>query len=128
MLEDRSDLLENKKAEIVSIIEKTSFSLQKGDINPKDIMQSLLESGGLLITSPQQEPPMLHMLVIDSLSNYNRGESIKPGNIKLNIRHLIESLPDLIAATVEVATDIPILKVCAALNIWKMLKISQLLR
>ncbi len=122
MLEDRSDLLENKKAEIVSIIEKTSFSLQKGDINPKDIMQSLLESGGLLITSPQQEPPMLHMLVIDSLSNYNRGESIKPGNIKLNIRHLIESLPDLIAATVEVATDIPILKVCAALNIWKMLK------
>lgn len=122
MLEDRSDLLENKKAEIASIIEKTSFSLQKEDINPKDIMQSLLESGGLLITSPQQEPPMLHMLVIDSLSNYNRGESIKPGNIKLNIRHLIESLPDLIAATVEVATDIPILKVCAALNIWKMLK------
>ena len=65
---------------------------------------------------------MRRMLVIDSLHNYNKGESIKPGNIKLNIRHLIEFLPDLTAATVGIAMDIPILKVCAALNIWKMLR------
>lgn len=65
---------------------------------------------------------MLHMLMVDSLNNYNKGESIKPGNIKLNIRHLIEFLPDLTAATVEIVMDIPILKVCAALNIWKMLR------
>ncbi len=64
--------------------------------------RSFLESGGLLITPPQQEPPMMHMLVMDSLSNYNKGESIKPGNIKLNIRHLIELLPDITAATVEI--------------------------
>lgn len=122
MLENRNDLLENKKAEIASIIEKTSISLREEDISSKDIMQSFLESGGLLITPPQQEPPMLHMLIIDSLSNYNKGESIKPGNIKLNIRHLIESLPGLTEATVGIAMDIPILKVCAALNIWKMLR------
>lgn len=123
MLENRNDLLEIKKAEIVSIIEKTNISLREEEkISSRDIMQSLLKSGGLLITPPQQDPPMMHMLIIDSLSNYNKGESIKPGNVKLNIRHLIESLPDLTAATVEIAMDIPILKVCAALNIWKMLR------
>ena len=111
MLKDRNDLLENKKAEIISIIEKTSISLGEEDISSKDIMQSFLNSGGLLMTPPQQEPPMLQMMTMDSLSN-----------IKLNIRHLIRSLPDLTAAAVEIATDIPILKVCAALNIWKMLR------
>lgn len=122
MLENRNDLLEIKKAEMVSVIERTSISLREENISSQDIMQSFLKSGVLLITPPQQEPPMMHMMIIDSLSNYNKGESIKPGNVKLNIRHLIESLPDLTAATVEIATDIPILKVCAALNIWKMLR------
>ena len=50
------------------------------------------------------------------LSSYNKGESIKPGNVKLNIRRLIESLPDLTEAVVGIAMDITILKVCAALN------------
>lgn len=122
MLENRNDLLEIKKAEMVSVIERTSISLREENISSKDIMQSFLKSGVLLITPPKQEPPMMHMMIIDSLSNYNKGESIKPGNVKLNIRHLIESLPDLTAAAVEIATDIPILKVCAALNIWKMLR------
>lgn len=122
MLENRNDLLKNKKAEITSIIERTSILLCEEHISSKDIMQSFLESGGLLITPPQQEPPMMHMLVMDSLSNYNKGQSIKPGNIKLNIRHLIELLPDIAAATVGMAMDIPILKICAALNIWKMLR------
>ena len=122
MLENRNDLLEIKQAEILSIIERTSISLWEEDISSKDILQSFLKSGGLVITPPQQEPPMMHMLVVDSLHNYNKGESIKPGNIKLNIRHLIESLPDLTEAAVEIAMDIPILKVCAALNIWKMLR------
>ena len=122
MLENRNDLLEIKQAEILSIIERTSISLRDEDISSKDILQSFLKSGGLVITPPQEEPPMMRMVVVDSLNNYNKGKSIKPGNIKLNIHHLIEFLPDLTAATVEIAMDIPILKVCAALNIWKMLR------
>lgn len=122
MLENRNDLLEIKQAEILSLIERTSISLREEDISAKDILQSFLKSGGLVITPPQQEPPVMYMLVVDSLNNYNKGESIKPGNIKLNIRHLMEFLPDLTAATVGIAMDIPILKVCAALNIWKMLR------
>lgn len=122
MLENRNDLLEIKQAEILSIIERTSISLWEEDISSKDILQSFFKNGGLVITPPQQEPPMMRMLVVDSLNNYNKGESIKPGNIKLNICHLIESLPDLTEAAVGIAMDIPILKVCAALNIWKMLR------
>ncbi len=122
MLENRNDLLEIKQAEILSIIERTSISLWEEDISSKDILQSFFKSGGLVITPPQQEPPMMRMLVVDSLNNYNKGESIKPGNIKLNMCHLIESLPDLTEAAVGIAMDIPILKVCAALNIWKMLR------
>ncbi len=122
MLESRNDLLENKKTEIVSIIEITNNLLGEKDVSSENIMQYFLGSGGLLITPPQQEPVLMHMLTMDSLKNYNKGESIKPGNIKLNIRRLIEHLPDITAATVEIATDIPILKVCAALNIWKMLR------
>lgn len=123
MLENRNDLLENKKNEIASIIEKTTYDLLgENDINSLDIIRYFIESGGLLITAPQQEPILMHMLTVDSLQNFNKGESIKPGNIKLNIRRLIEHLPDITVATVEIATDIPILKVCAALNIWKMLR------
>lgn len=122
MLENRNDLLENKKEELTAIIERTGIPLGEEDICAKDIMQSFLESGGLIITPPQQEPPMICMVTIDSLSNFKKGESIKPGNIKLNIRNLVKALPDLTAAVVEIAVDIPILKVCAALNIWKMLR------
>lgn len=123
MLENRNDLLENKKTEIASIIERTTYDLLgENDINSQDIIRYFAESGGLLITAPQQEPILMHMLTVDSLRNFNKGESIKPGNIKLNIRRLIEHLPDITVATVEIATDIPILKVCAALNIWKMLR------
>ena len=46
VLENRNDLLEIKKTEIVSIIEKTNISLRE-EISSKDIMQSLLKSGGL---------------------------------------------------------------------------------
>ena len=123
MLENRNDLLENKKTELTSIIERTIHDLlSANDMNSQDIMRYLGESGCLLITAPQQEPFLMHMLTVDSLRDFNKGESIKPGNIRLNIRRLIAHLPDITAATVEIAMDIPILKVCAALNIWKMLR------
>lgn len=122
MLENRDDLLENKKAEICSIIEKTSILLCKENINSTDIMKGFLENGGLLITPPQQEPPTMHLIIMNSSSSYDNVQSIKPGNIKFNIRRVIEFLPDITASAVGIAMDIPILKICAALNIWKMLR------
>lgn len=57
------------------------------------------------------------------LSAHNkRGTSIKPGNIKINMKKLIDTLPESVEAGVALAMDIPILKVCAALHIWKMIR------
>ena len=64
----------------------------------------------------------MHMLVMSSLSDYKRGTSIKPGNIKINMKKLIDTLPESVEAGVALAMDIPILKVCAALHIWKMIR------
>lgn len=83
MLENRDDLLENKKAEICSIIEKTSILLCKENINSTDIMKGFLENGGLLITPPQQEPPTMHLIIMNSSSSYDNVQSIKPGNKNL---------------------------------------------
>lgn len=106
----------------MSIIGKTNIIFHRDDIRPSEIMEEFIESGGLIITAPQEESPMMQMLTIDSLKDFNTGKSIKPGNIKLNIRHLLESMPEITTSIVEIATDIPILKVCAALNIWKIIR------
>ena len=62
-----------------------------------------------------------HMNKDKNSYEYKKGESIKPGNIKLNIRCLIKHLPDIVVSTKDIITDSLILKVCAALNIWKIL-------
>lgn len=121
-MENGNDLLKRKKLEITAIVAKACNVQQCDNQYSDEILKSLFSSGGLVMTSPQQEPPKMHMLTMDSLYDFHKGESIKPGNIKLNIRHLVESLPELTAACVGIALDIPILKVCAALNIWKMLR------
>lgn len=121
-MESRTDLLENKKNDIASIITETCISYCGNDQHSSEIMQNLLESKGLLITPPQEEPPTMYMITMNSLRNFNKGQSIKPGNIKLNIRLLIDSLPGITAAGVGIVLNIPILKICAALNIWKMLR------
>lgn len=120
-MENRIDLLNKKIDEFILIIETTKISLQEEETDSQNIMDSFLENGEICITPPQQTLPIMRMLTIDSINNY-KGESVKPGNIKLNIRHVIEHLSDIIENTFELATDIPILKVCAVLNICKMLK------
>ena len=109
MLSANYDLLKEKKGEIISVIEQTNISLEKEQIDSEEILQSLQNSDVLLLTAPQQEIPMMELLTtpqqempvmqfltINSLNNYNKGTSIKPGNIILNIRNLIISLPELI--------------------------------
>ena len=96
MLKERYDLLEEKRREIISVIIRTNISLEKKQIDSEEILQSLQNSDVLLLTAPQQEMPMMEFLTVNSLNNYNKGTSIKPGNIILNIRKLIISLPELI--------------------------------
>lgn len=65
---------------------------------------------------------MMGLLIMDSLENYHKGRSIKPGNIKINIKHLIDTLPEFVTSAVSVISDIDVLKICAAITIWKRLR------
>ena len=119
----RDDLLEKKRDELNSIIMDTFDSIYIGDaLYSTKLINDFYESGFINITAPQVEPQIIHMLRMDSLRNYKRGESVKLGNILLNFKKLMSSLPEIITATVSIAYDIPILKVIAALSIWKALK------
>ena len=120
----RTDLQENIqekiKSEISQYMHETSF---KGtDINDSLIYNQFLNSGFLQITPPEEDPPMMQFITMDSLKNYKQGKSIKPGNIRLNIRNLIESIPSAVEMAVGIAIDLPVLKICAALNLWKTIK------
>lgn len=123
MLKERYDLLEEKRREIISVIILTNISLEKKQIDSEEILQSLQNSDVLLLTAPQQEMPMMEFFTVNSLNNYNKGTSIKPGNIILNIRKLIISLPELITNISDFfSKDSPVYKVYVVLNILKKIK------
>lgn len=121
-LQPRNDLMKNMKNSLISDAKKCCDKISCNTLSTIDIEQSLLQSNCLCISAPMEEPPMLQMITISSLQSLKSGQSIKPGNIKLNIKNLIDSLPDIISFSVSMAIDIPILKVCAALSLWKMIR------
>ena len=116
-MEIRYDLQNNKETELIKIIDTVT--------NESSLDSSLLfenfKKNCINITPPEEEPPMMQFLTIDSLKNYKSGQSIKPGNIKLNIKKLINTLPAIVETSVGILYDIPILQVCAALTLWKTL-------
>lgn len=116
-MEIRYDLQNNKETELIKIIDTVT--------NESSLDSSLLfenfKKNCISITPPEEEPPMMQFLTIDSLKNYKSGQSIKPGNIKLNIKKLINTLPAIVETSVGILYDIPILQVCAALTLWKTL-------
>ena len=81
-MEIRYDLQNNKETELIKIIDTVT--------NESSLDSSLLfenfKKNCINITPPEEEPPMMQFLTIDSLKNYKSGQSIKPGNIKLNIK------------------------------------------
>lgn len=76
----------------------------------------------IIMTPPEQESPVVHMLVMPSSSDYKRGTSIKSGNIRVSMKKLTDMLPESVGTDVALAMDIPVLKVRAVLHIWKMIK------
>lgn len=86
------------------------------------IYDILVKSGFISISPPLEEPPMMQFLTMDSLRNYKNGRSIKPGNILLNIRKLIESIPEVISIGAGMVCDNHIVTVCGALSLWLKLR------
>lgn len=111
----RTDLQKNVETEIKEKL--IGYKNEFRDYDVSELYQELKETGFIQISAPQEEPPKMMMLTIDSLKNYNQGSSIKPGNIRLNIKKLIDAVPGIIEIVVGVNAEMPILLVCAALNL-----------
>lgn len=123
--------VEAKKAELRKIISDSICDEYRSveHLNPEKIYHDLAKCGYVAIESPvvekYQGPPPAHKIAVDafkSLSELKGGRTIKPGNIILNLQKLIDSLPSMVALSVSMAADMPILKVCSALSLWKELK------
>ena len=114
-MEPRYDLQKNKETELIKLIDTAT---NKSSLNSSLLLEEF-KRNCISITPPEEDPPMMQFITIDSLKNYKSGQSIKAGNIILNIRKLISALPAIVAASVSISYDIPILKVCAALTLWK---------
>ena len=119
---DRFDFQKSAEQCMQQKIENYCKNTNAKDVEHAVIYQELKSSGFIRIVPPKEKPPMMQMLTMDSLRNYQSGSSIKPGNIKLNIKNLICEIPSAIEFAVSIAIDLPILKICAALHLWKSLR------
>lgn len=115
----RYDLQKIFEAKLESKISRYLGKLNKENVDSSSFYQELVDTGFIVITAPQEDPPKMSFITIDCLKNYLSGSSTKPGNIRLNMKTLISSIPDLTVCTFSIAMDNHILKLCAALEIWK---------
>lgn len=118
MLEPRNDLMDSRKASLVKSTTSFIHDVYKDNSADVDaIIKSLYDCGYISISPPMQEPFIMHMMTINSMTH--KGETIKLGNLRCNMKKLIASLPDVTTFAVSMVIDMTILKVCAALNLWR---------
>ena len=102
----RTDLQDNIIHQLKNVIMKSMQDvLINSDNDASLIYTNLVRNGFISISPPLEAPPMMQFLTMDSLRNYRDGRSIKPGNILLNIRKLIETIPEVVT-------------ICGALSLW----------
>ena len=122
-MKQRTDLQNNVTQQLKTTIAETLsnvFSSQNNDVSL--IYNNLVRSRFVSISPPLEEPPMMQLLTMDSLRNYKDGSSIKPGNILLNIRKLIEAIPEVVSIGAGMVSDNHIVTVCGALSLWLKLR------
>lgn len=86
------------------------------------IYNSLVRCGSVSIKPPLEEKPKMQFITMDPLRSYKKGNSMKPGNILLNIRKLMEAIPDMVSVGAGMTYDNLLLTVCAALSLWVKLR------
>jgi hypothetical protein len=123
-MKNRNDLLEEKRNSFLELINPIISDGMSDGYGSSDIFRALQDCDSIRMTPPQEPPVMMSLLTLDSLSKYKGGSSIKPGNIIVNIKALMDSLPEIVASAVGIVMDNPILKVCSLLSIWKTLRNS----
>lgn len=116
------DFKDNAESVLKNNISECLSNLESSEEEYETIYQQFKSCGFLSITAPYRGPLLVAFVKLDSLKNYSRGRSVKPGNIRLNIKALMDTIPDMIIMSVSIAVDIPVLQVCAALNLWKTIR------
>ena len=123
-MQRRDDLQDKAVQQLqLAINEKLSEFLADEDINTSLIYNNLVKYGFVSITPPLEEPVIMHCLTFDSLKNYS---SIKPGNILLNIKNLIEAIPEITSIGAGMVCDNPLIIVCGAFSLWLKVDSGQL--
>ena len=122
-MQRRDDLQDKAVQQLqLAINEKLSEFLADEDINTSLIYNNLVKYGFVSITPPLEEPVIMHCLTFDSLKNYRDGNSIKPGNILLNIKNLIEAIPEMTSIGAGMVCENPLIIVCGAFSLWLKLR------
>ena len=126
IIED-SQKIEAKTVELVKSINKsiTKNSIDKDYTVSTQIFYDFIKCGFIELQAPLIEKndwPRVQLVTFDkikSFSDLEGGRTIKPGNVILNLKKLIDSLPNIVALSASMAIDTPLLKVCSALCLWK---------
>ena len=114
----RIDLQNNVTQQLQSVIAEKLSNIFTGEYtSASTVFDNLVENGFISISPPLEKPPVMQFLTMDSLRNYTDGKSIKPGNILLNMRKLIESLPEVVTIRAGMVCDNNIVTICGALSL-----------
>lgn len=119
----RTDLQDHVTQQLQTVITDTLSKLfNSEDVDSSLIYNNLVKCGFVSVIPPLEEPPKMQLLTMDSLRNYKEGSSIKPGNIMLNIRKLVEAIPEVISIGSAMACDNLVFTISGAFSLWLKLK------
>lgn len=124
-LEKRLDLQNAATQQLKNILIKTLPITSANDNNNASLVYTnLIQTRFISITPPLEikEPPTMHFLTLDSLRDYRQGKSIKPGNITLNMKKLIEAIPAIVCSGTSMACDNFVVIICGAFCLWLKLR------
>ena len=122
-MQKRIDLQDAALQQLKNVFtEALSASRANEGVNASWVYGSLLQTRFISITPPLEEPPTMQFLTLDSLRDYKNGSSIKPGNIVLNIKELIEAIPEVVSIGAGMVCDNLVITVCGAFSLWLKLR------
>ena len=122
-MQKRIDLQDAALQQLKNVLtEALSASRVNEGVNVSWVYDSLLQTRFISIAPPLEESPTMQFLTLDSLRNYKNGGSIKPGNIILNIKELIEAIPEVVSIGTGMACNNLVFTVCGAFSLWLKLR------
>ena len=122
-MQKRIDLQDAALQQLKNVFtEALSASRANEGVNASWAFDSLLQTRFISITPPLEKPLTMQLLTLDSLRDYKTGSSIKPGNIVLNIKELIEAIPEVVSIGAGMVCDNLVITVCGAFSLWLKLR------